>query len=277
MTVISESTAGDWDTFLDQFGVHHEQPTGTDFAAASEVQRGYESTVFNDMVCHIPMHEGSGTTANDISGNGNDGTFDSSVTLSVEGLLGATAYSFDGTGNSEVEIPNDPTLEADGPLSVAIWANAHTGATPSANWTYFVGKSDTGTGSDYALIWRATDDRVIFEIEHTGGGSYQPESTNTWGPSDGWTLWVGVYDGSDCILYKDGSEEDRVAAANAPNNTQAPLGLGGHPDADGGDRQFDGNHTYFMQWDRGITSQEVQDLYDIVTAEARYITDKKVS
>lgn len=278
MAIISESTAADWDGSQAEEGVHHEQPTGTDWAAADVIERGYPSTVGANMVAHLPFQENSGTTANDVSGTGNDGdASDSGITKGVNGLLGGTAYNFDKSASAQVEVPNDTTLEPTGDFTIAIWAAANAGATPGSNWSYFVGKGDGGTGSDYALIWRATDDRIIFEIENASA-TPRAESNNAWGPASGITLLTGVWDASvpEASLYLDGTHQQTVSVPNGVQNNQDLLGIGGHPNYNGGSqRQFDGVLGSFMMWKRELSASEISDLNDVVRGQAEYWADKK--
>lgn len=96
------STTADWDAAQSETGVHHEQPTGTDWAASDTVEKGYPSTGPSATAAGLywPFDEDSGTTANDVSGNSEDGTITGAgpaATGTVTGPFGNTAYSFDGT------------------------------------------------------------------------------------------------------------------------------------------------------------------------------------
>ena len=71
-----------------------------------------------DLVAHWKFDEGSGTTALDSSGNGNDGTFDGNPVW-VTGQLGG---ALEGNGSSDlVRVPHSGSLDISQAVTVALW------------------------------------------------------------------------------------------------------------------------------------------------------------
>lgn len=98
----------DWDEEADSEGVVHQSVANTDHNDATKLKQGYDYQNFSEItptpVACWPLHEDSGTTANDVAGT-NDGTY-SGPTLGQEGILGTTAPSFDGS-DDYIDIPNN--------------------------------------------------------------------------------------------------------------------------------------------------------------------------
>jgi hypothetical protein len=65
-----------------------------------------------------PLHENSGSTARDLSGNGNHGSLNGGVTQGVAGKGGLTAYSFD--GNDDYVTLGDTVIPT-GQYSIGLW------------------------------------------------------------------------------------------------------------------------------------------------------------
>jgi hypothetical protein len=73
-----------------------------------------------DMILHYPFDEGSGTTVEDVTGNGNDGTFSGAVEW-VPGVMG-TAVRLDSAGERVVLNDLDPTA-ANNAMTLCAWIN----------------------------------------------------------------------------------------------------------------------------------------------------------
>jgi hypothetical protein len=78
----------------------------------------YPFIVSADLVAHWKFDEGSGTTALDSSGSGNDGVFDGNPAW-VTGQLGA---ALEGNGSSDViRVPHSDSLDISQAVTVALW------------------------------------------------------------------------------------------------------------------------------------------------------------
>lgn len=115
-------TEADWDNFQSQNGVHHEQPANTQWSASDKLEKGYATTL-SGLVGYWPMDEDAGTTMNDVSGNGNDGTI-AGATLNPTGVLGTRGIDFSDASNETASIPNNAPLEPTSAMSVVFWGKA---------------------------------------------------------------------------------------------------------------------------------------------------------
>jgi len=72
-----------------------------------------------DLVAHLPFDEGSGTVAQDVTGNGHDGTLTEEGVVWAEGKIGG-CVELDGTGYIDVAGPNG--IEIGGSdVTIALW------------------------------------------------------------------------------------------------------------------------------------------------------------
>ena len=97
------------------------------------------------LVAYWSFDEGSGSTAYDASGNGNNGTINGAKwTTGKEG----GALSFDGL-NDYVDCGNDESLDITDKLTVEGWFKIHQAA-PSGKWPRVLGRGDGG--GDYSVV-----------------------------------------------------------------------------------------------------------------------------
>lgn len=151
-------TSGDWDAAVEEDGVGHYALANTDYSDASIVQQAYDYTNFSEItptpVSCWPLHEDSGTTANDLAGT-NDGTYNGPM-LGQTGPLGTTAPSFDGA-DDQITVSIPETLST---RTWVWWARAASlGETSPTYRTIFANDNEPflvyTVGPD---LWRADDD-----------------------------------------------------------------------------------------------------------------------
>jgi len=117
----------------------HDSLSNTDYNDATTLNHAVpvgstDSNITDGLVAHHPLQEDSGGTAVDFAGN-NDGSV-SGATQGATGLLGTSAYKFDGV-DDEV-IANDLRLSGDNTVAMWVFASG-TGAVAG----------DAGTGSGW--------------------------------------------------------------------------------------------------------------------------------
>ena len=155
------------------------------------------------------MNEGQGTVTTDLSGNGNDGTFEGSP-LWVDGMYGS-ALELD--GSSSVNCGDAPQLEITGPMTVACWVN-------SGDLT-----GDRGfltRNASFAL--KSSEANVRFTtpgiLDHTGANAIL--EVGVWAHV-AVTFDPGATGGA--VFYLNGVETDRVNAS-AINPGSGPVEIG---------------------------------------------------
>jgi hypothetical protein len=197
------------------------------------------------LVSQWPLQEDSGSTAHDVAGS-NDGT-NNGATVGANGILGTTAYGFDGT-DDDVEVPHDSSLSISSPFTISAWVNVDGGI----------------SGIDYIISKNATDQpNYSFWVDDSGmlsfmvyDGSFTQSQASY--PADEWVFVVGVYDGSEIIIYQNAVEEERASCGTPHTNTN-PVYIGRR----GGGNYFDGRIADVRVYDHALTPAEVQYLYSV--------------
>lgn len=205
------------------------------------------------LVGYWPLNESSGSTALDYSGQGNDGTVNNGGDSTVVGggqFLGQNTYSFDGS-NDEVVLGdlNSMDVGAGGVLSMSGWIK--TSSSPAfiiqkydSNWVgYNFGLDSSGNGR----LW-----------SNDGSNTYSVTGSSL---ADGlWHHLVGVFNGSNLILYIDGVKK---ASASQSSNSYANAASSKIMHDDGGDNStyHSGNVAEVRIYNHALTPSEIQYLY----------------
>ncbi len=196
------------------------------------------------------MLEGSGGQVSDLSGNGNDGTFESSMSW-VPGKFGyATDYALP-FGRISLGTPAilQPNL-----ITIVAWIRLR--STPST-WYHIFG-SDFTEGAWLSI--GGAENKVTFYTK-TGAGAYDTWidignafATNTWHQV------VGVWDGASKHIYFDGVYVDSKAsdAGNLNWGGLADIRIGAADDAG---YNFDGQIDHILVYDHVKTASEISLLY----------------
>jgi hypothetical protein len=210
-----------------------------------------------------PFHEGTGTTAHDLSGYHRDGALSGGAQWTT-GYFGS-ALSFNGSG-AQAQIPDNPAFEPSTTLTVTAYVKA-TGS--PGDFKYIVAKGGFGcTTGEYGL-YTGPDGGLMFYVDHSDGVNFTRSPDAGTGVWDGhWHFVVGTYDGSAVHLYVDGAE---VGTAN-PNS--GPLAYGGPTSNDlfighyegcpGLD--FSGSIDEPTVWSKALTATQIRLAYQALTA-----------
>lgn len=251
-------TATEWDNATSESGVVHESVANTDHSDDTIVKKGhsianpYQSL---DLIGYWPLHEDSGSVANDFSGNANDGNI-SGPTLGVTGLLGTTAYSFDGT-DDYVGLPSYGTPST---YTIMFWSNLDTHGSNNQQITM----SD---GPKFLLRSETDGNQYMYHRESGNWANISaPSSTGAW------IFWAATYDGSTLRLYKNGTETANVSAGAVQSGTnQNAIG------ADPANNQFytAGDITMVRYSNAALTASDIQYLYDVVNTAGTLTTATK--
>lgn len=172
------------------------------------------------------FEEGSGSTAADSSGNGNDGmlagnaAFVSSVAYPlVDGATNTFSLTLDGVGDSVI-VPDDNSLD----LTTAFTVEAFVRRTGDANFAAIaVKRNAAGNSAGYGLIFGSTDGvRAAAHVASPGtiGTATHPLALNTWHHV------AAVYDGAALLLYVDGVQRASVAGSGSVQVSAQPVDIG---------------------------------------------------
>ncbi len=198
----------------------------------------------NGLVGYWNFDEGSGTTASDSSGSGNNGTLVNGPTW-TDGKVGSGALSFDGS-NDYVSMGNSNNAPPTFTLSAWVKHNI-----PENN-VGIAGKHTGGNGYYLSTFYNGSNGirKVSLTINSTtisSNGSF-PEGT--------WIHVVGVFDGTNAMLYLNGVF-DKSAPSLAPNPTSAGFFVGAQNAT-----RFNGLIDEVRLYNRALSAQEVLDIYN---------------
>lgn len=211
--------------------------------------------------------EGTGSTVADSSGNGYTGTFNYSGTQPVwvsylncvQNFDPATScldFEQDGGSTSFIDVGDQPNLAITGPVTVSAWLSWSS----SQSCRGVAGRWDPGT--TYILYIDCTNpDQVAFTV-NDGATSYNVLSSIPLAEGV-FHMFTGVYDGANVILYVDGGETEVVvgdAFSGTLNSAAAPVRIDNFGDSGG--FNYLKNMDDVRIYDRGLTQQDVDDLYN---------------
>lgn len=248
-------TTADWDAGQSETGVHHEQPTGVDWSASDVLEKGYPSTDEggSSLRAYWPLDEDSGTTANDVSGNGNDGNYNG-PTLGVTSVFDSTCPSFDGTDDA-VDSIGDPFTGTYDPVNtgrtVLCWVKLSTDDDAAATgW---------GGGGEFEFIGVNLSGDSLLKLGSNGQtpGSGSTLSPGTWYQIGyRWNASAGDYD-----VFLDGSVDYTVTPTGTSwmNNLTSWI----HGDCSfSGLKEWAGEVDEIRVYERELSNQEVLDYYE---------------
>jgi hypothetical protein len=181
----------------------------------------------------------------------NNGTLHGGVTF-TPGEVGQ-AFNFNGT-SGYVSVPDVATLDPTQAITVEAWIDPHTHV---GSYDPIVKKAGEGTVQQdgYGLEFDGND--VVFWVYLSGvGWSHSPMA---FVPLDQWSHVAGVYDGHGISLYVDGKLVGTTAVSGTLVASRNPLELGHDPA--NADRWYDGRIDEATVYNRGLSTQEIQDIY----------------
>ncbi len=201
------------------------------------------------LVGHWMLDDGSGLTALDSSGRGNDGTLMGGPSWTSGKLAGA--LSLDGS-NDRVLVPDAASLDITGTITLAAWVR------PNKTGTQYVIRKAQYDNEDGYELSLSNSGKVFFRLnQNTEGNTYRIDSTTSY-PDDGrWMHIAASYDGMTQRLYIDGVEEVAQAASISINANDLDLSLGGQVD---GTRVVDGIIDDVRLYSGALSAEVIEDL-----------------
>ncbi len=192
--------------------------------------------------------EGTGTTARDISGYGNDGTFGGDPQW-VAGRFGK-ALEFDGSDDF-LDCGNDPSLDLT-MWTIAFWLNA----AQNKDYNGFVIKG-LDAAENYEVLGFA-DGSFHFPITMTGGARTYVNSVTGVIVAGEWAHYAYLYDSTDGRrLYKNGDLVFDDSESGTPQASTSPLTIGNEQPMS---RFVDGTMDDVRIYSRVLTLEELADV-----------------
>jgi hypothetical protein len=198
------------------------------------------------------LDETSGTIAFDSSPSGNDGTYTNGVSLASSTPVpfdGAVVAVFDGN-NDYVSISNNSSdYNIPGPLTIAVWIKV---SSFTKTWQAIFTKGDSA--------WRLSRNENTNTIHFACTGLSNFRVDGSVNVNDGqWHHIVGVYDGSNLMLYVDGALDASVSSTGSVSSNGYNVEIGRNAQAGG--REFHGAIYDARVYDRALCPDEIQALY----------------
>ena len=213
-----------------------------------------------DLVGYWAFEDGSGGTAADDSGYGNDGTVVDAVWTGA-GQIGG-ALDFDGAGD-RVQVPDSASLGfASNQMTLACWMNANS---LSAGWVTLMHRTRADIRwYDWQLYARASDaptaNRPVFRIDWDGDrivdANEQVQGDIVLSPGT-WYHIAATYDGSQMKFYIDGTLRGTTNVSGVIPNGGRDIWIGGN---EPWGEYFDGVIDEVQVYDRALGETEIQAL-----------------
>ena len=217
-----------------------------------------DSTDTNDSAESGPSYEDGilawwpleSTDVRNVSGNGFAGTV--TGTTAIAGKVG-NALNFDGVDDL-VSIGTDSRCRAAGGLSVAAWVRVSAPAAYGA----IVTKRSCCTDAD-TFEWSLQNNEGVPAFGVFAGAAVSWAGASPY-ELDTWTLVVGVYDGTNTLLYVDGGLVSTTEAAGEPAEHDVAVTLGARQDPSGYADFWAGAMDEVRLWNRALSADEVAEL-----------------
>jgi fibronectin type 3 domain-containing protein len=160
---------------------------------------------------------GSGTTAADQSGNGNNGTI-TNATWAATGKFGK-ALSFNGT-NASVSVPDTASLDLTSGMTIEGWVNPNS----ASGYRTMIVKEMPGD-LVYGLYANSDTNRPESQVRI---GTPRLLAGTAAVPTGTWTHLAATYDGTTERLFVNGTQVSSLAVAGTITTSTSPLKIGGN-------------------------------------------------
>lgn len=259
-----------WDEAADREGWVDQSTANTDHDDATVGKQGYDYAAFSeitpDPIACWPLHEDSGSTAHDVSGNNLDGS-NSGATLTAAGVVGGSAYSFDGT-DDVVSVGDETQLKGLSAMTLMAWFY------PNSNQDAGIGKWDFGgTGVEYLLRTDGGNDAWHADL-YDGSSVYSAEGGTV--AENTWQHVALRWDGSTLEIDVDAATVDSTSANISLNTTPQPFEIGRFDD-DSDPEYYDGRMCDVRVYDTRLTDTELQTHVDVVRSPGDWLGTGKLS
>lgn len=208
----------------------------------------------NDPGGYWRLSDGSGTTASDSSGNGDNGTYEEPITLGQPGPLADnpdTSALFDG---GYASVPNAAAISPTGPFTLEAWVDP--ASVVPAPGPGIIEKYSTPANDGYALRLNGSNQLQAWIL---GASSYVDVTGSTVLPVGQWSYVAAVYNGQSLTVYVNGLPDGSVQTTINPAAGQDSMKIGAR--GDDANERWNGNLAEVALYDQALTPQEIATDY----------------
>ena len=211
-------------------------------------------------IVKLPLDEGTGTTANDGSGNGNNGTLQNGPTWTT-GKSGG-ALNFDGS-NDTLFIANSASLNT---ISTGLTFTAWVYRNSTQSGFVSVAAREVGTSYYEHFYFGFENGSYRWFVNTTGG--YSSVSMGGSSPTGQWVHVAGTYDGATVRLYVNGVQQFSTPHSGtfATDTTGVTIGASHNDSSHAAEEAFNGKVDDVAIYSYALTAQQVQQLYQGATS-----------
>jgi len=218
------------------------------------------------LVARYPLHEDSGSTAYDVR-DGNNATLNGGVTQGVDGLIGATAYSLNGS-DGYLNVPT--TTYSSGAWTLNVWFNSDN----LSGLHNFVSDADASANHGFGYLCTYDDGgnitpRLAFWDNNPGTWRFANTALST----NAWYMATFAYNGSGTIDFYLDAAPDGSGALGTSYDT-AELAAIGRRETNTS-RYFDGSLAEVMVFDHRLAPSTIQYLHDVVRETGHWVSEVK--
>jgi hypothetical protein len=215
----------------------------------------YEDEVLADNpVAYYPMDETSGSTLNDKSGNGYDGTMYNSPSLDQPGFNRRTRSIFFNGSDQRVDVYTEAVSSK--PETIEAWAR-HTGDQSVSGSSSIVNDREDN-GVQLTLGYNRDGWQFAWEGEDDGYESIFDGSSFT---QDEWAHLVATHDGSTARLYVDGTEVASYTGKDFTPRSSGECTIAASDNYPPSERLFNGYISGVAIYDYELSASRIQDHY----------------
>jgi glucose/arabinose dehydrogenase/PKD repeat protein len=183
------------------------------------ITASYAETVATGLVAAYSFDEGSGTSAADVSGNGNRGTVSGAAWAGAGKFSGA--LSFDGLDDI-VTVPHSASLLLTTGMTLSAWVNP---SVVTGSWRTVVFKERTG-GMTYALYANNGSNRPVGQI--FANGAERDSQGGATLPANAWSHLATTFDGTSLKLFVNGVQAGSLTSSGSIVTSTGSLRIGGN-------------------------------------------------
>ncbi len=220
------------------------------FAVYDYTEQTSSSSLLDGLIAAYEFNETGGTELKDLSPNNLDGTVNGAL-IDQEGILGR-GYLFDGV-DDHVELPDSDLLEWGSSLTISAWVKT----TTDGRWQAITQREKEYGDQINAFSFDANLNILFKESQGNSGlWSTSPLTLNQWCHA------LAILDGTNRKIYINGALVGSDSnGSQADVITEDNFDLGSTISSINRDR-FKGYMDCFHIWNRALTEQEIQELYN---------------